>query len=303
MANKEQKELEESSSDKQLIKPKKKFGAYQIISLIILIVILCFSIIASIYFVNKIGWKNLFSNSGREEIQEYIQQYGGWSKYVYIGIVFISVIFAFVPNNVVAIAGGFIFGFWESIALTLIGVIIGGFAAFGLARAFGRPLIYQMADKKSLEKIEKKLEGKNSILFILFMLIPFIPSDIVCYAAGLTKMKFKQYAILSILTRIPGTIVSAYMGGGDIPWWIWVMFFVVLFAALFVIVKYGKRIANHMRKKKVWAPIADTFDELGDMNDTFNLGKKVPDKINTTEDTGKINLSEQDKDNQNYDQK
>lgn len=256
-------------------KPKKKFGTYQIISLIVLILILALSVTAAIVFIRAVGFKSLFGGEGgREKIQKYIEDFGSWSKYVYVGIVFMSVILAFIPNNVVGIAGGYLYDIWPSIGLTLIGVILGSLAVFGIARAFGRPLVYQMADQEKVEQFEKKLEGKNSILFILFMLIPFIPSDIVCYAAGLTKMKFKNYLLLVILTRIPGTTVSAYMGGGSIKWWIWLIFFAALFLLLVLVAVFGRKIAKRLRKNKVWAPLADTFEGLSDVGDTINFAKK-----------------------------
>jgi len=256
-------------------KPKKKFGTYQIISIIVLIVILALSVTAGIIFMRAVGFKSLFGGEGgREKIQAYIEEFGSWSKYVYVGIVFMSVILAFIPNNVVGIAGGYLYDIWPSVGLSLIGVVLGSLAVFGISRAFGRPLVYQMADPDKVEQFEKKLEGKNSLLFILFMLIPFIPSDIVCYASGLTKMKFKHYLILIIFTRIPGTIVSAYMGGGNIQWWVWAIFFGGLFLLLILGAIFGRKIAKGLRKNKVWAPLADTFEGLSDVGDTINLSKK-----------------------------
>lgn len=254
--------------------PPKKFGAYQIISIIVLILILALTVLAGIFFIKEIGWKNIFdAESGREKIQAYIENFGSWSKLVYVVIAFVSVILAVIPNNVVAIAGGYLYGTWTSIGLTLIGTILGSLAAFGLARAFGRPLIYQIAKPETMQKIEQKLEGKNSLLFILFMLIPFIPGDAVCYAAGLTKMKFKHFLILMSLTRIPGTSISSYMGGGDIPWWIWLIFFVVLFIIVALAATFGYKIGARLRQRKGWEPIAETFEGLNDVF-TLNIFKK-----------------------------
>lgn len=255
--------------------PPKKFGAYQIISIIVLVLILALTVAAGVFFIKEIGWKNLFdAQAGREKIQAYIADFGVWSKYVYVAIAFVSVILAVIPNNVVAIAGGYLYGTWASIGLSLIGTILGSLAAFGLSRAFGRPLVYQIAKPETMEKIEKKLEGKNSLLFILFMIIPFIPGDAVCYAAGLTKMKFKQFLILVSLTRIPGTSVSAYMGGGNIQWWVWVIFFVALFIVVALAAIYGRKIAAWLRSRnKNWEALAETFEGLNEVF-TFKIFSK-----------------------------
>lgn len=266
--------------------PRKKFGAYQIISIIVLTLILALSVAAIVYMVKELGWKTLFNaEGGREKVQAYIEQFGAWSKLVYVLIVFVSIILAVIPNNIVAMAGGYLYGIWPCIGLTLIGAILGSLAAFGLARAFGRPLIYQVVKPETMQKIETKLEGKNSLLFILFMLIPFIPGDAVCYAAGLTKMSFRQFIVLVSITRIPGTTVSAYMGGGNIAWWIWVIFFVALFIIVAIAAKYGRKIGARLRKKKGMEALAESFEGLHDVFtlDFLRKKKKVEEIIDNKE--------------------
>ncbi|HEY8424271.1 MAG TPA: TVP38/TMEM64 family protein [Clostridia bacterium] len=246
--------------------PQKKFGPYQIVSIIVLALVLALTIAAGVVLIKELGWKNIFNaESGRKKIQSYIEQFGSWSKCVYVAIVFVSIILAVIPNNVVAIAGGYLYGIWPSIGLTLLGAIFGSLAVFGLSRLFGRPLIYQIIKPETLHKIENKLEGKNSLLFVLFMLIPFIPGDAVCYAAGLTKMKFTHYAVLMSLTRVPGTVVSAYMGGGDIAWWIWVLFFVGLFFIVALAAIFGRKVGAILRKRKGMEALAESFESLNDL--------------------------------------
>jgi uncharacterized membrane protein YdjX (TVP38/TMEM64 family) len=266
---------ERNAPNTEISQAPRKFGAYQIISIIILSLILALSIAAIVFLIKELGWKTFFNaEGGREKVQAYIERFGAWSKLVYVLIVFISIILAFIPNNIVAIAGGYLYGTWPSVGLTLIGAILGSLAAFGLARAFGRPLIYQVVKPETMQKIESKLEGKNSLLFILFMLIPFIPGDAVCYAAGLTKMSFKQFVILVSVTRIPGTTVSAYMGGSNIAWWVWVIFFVALFIIVAIAAKYGRAIGARLRKKKGMEALAESFEGLHDVFRLDFLRKK-----------------------------
>ncbi|HEY8443859.1 MAG TPA: TVP38/TMEM64 family protein [Clostridia bacterium] len=269
-------------------KPKKKLGAYQIISIIVLAIILALSVLAIVYLIKELGWKTFFNaEGGREKVQAYIEQFGSWSKLVYVLIVFVSIILAVIPNNIVAIAGGYLYGIWPSVGLTLLGAILGSLAAFGLARAFGRPLIYQVVKPETMQKIENKLEGKNSLLFILFMLIPFIPGDAVCYAAGLTKMSFRQYLILVSITRIPGTTVSAYMGGSSIAWWVWAVFFVALFIIIALAAKFGRKIGAWLRTKKGMDALAESFEGLHDVFtlDFFRKKKAAKAEINPEDNT------------------
>ena len=64
------------------------------------------------------------------------------------------------------------------------------------------------------------------------------------------------------------------MGGGNIQWWVWAIFFGGLFLLLILGAIFGRKIAKGLRKNKVWAPLADTFEGLSDVGDTINLSKK-----------------------------
>ena len=50
------------------------------------------------------------------------------------------------------------------------------------------------------------------IAFFLLFLIPGIPKDILCYAAGITPMGFPYFAAVSTLGRLPGIAGSALIG-------------------------------------------------------------------------------------------
>lgn len=262
-----------------------KMGAVQIISIILFGLFLAGSILLLIIILRQIGWSNIVSNGGRDKIQEYIAGFGAWKDIVYTGLIFLAVIFAFIPNNVLGIAGGLLFGLWKSFFLTVIGTMLGCILVFWIARALGRPIVEKMVQPETLKQFERKLSGKSNILFVTLMLIPFVPSDIVCYAAGLTKMRFRDYVIMIALTRPWGILLSAYMGSGSVSWWQWLIIFAALAIVLFLIIKFGNRIARRLRRHRVWSPIADAFDEMGDLSIPLKINPK-PAVAGSLTDTG-----------------
>lgn len=254
--------------------PKKKIGAYQIISIIVLSLVVALSIAGSIIFVKKIGWSNLFSEGGKDRVRELISNSWARADVVYFAIVFLSVIFALIPNNVVGIAGGVMFKPFYAFILIYIATVLGSLATFGLTRAFGRPLVNQIADEKKLAKVEKLLEGRTGIIIFLFMIIPFMPGDIITYASGLTKIKFRNYLLVMILSRPWSIIFAVWMGGSNIPWWIWAIVIAAILGAFILLGVFGKKIAAYMRKRKAWAPLTDTIEELGSLTSLISWTKK-----------------------------
>ena len=64
-------------------------------------------------------------------------------------------------------------------------------------------------------KIDRSLTGakSRSALFLLFLL-PGLPKDFLCYAAGLSSMSLFEFVLLSGLARSPALLASVLIGTG-----------------------------------------------------------------------------------------
>jgi len=66
----------------------------------------------------------------------------------------------------------------------LVGLIIGSFITFYLARKLGRPFVEKIVDKKTLNKFDKKIRKKGLFILFLIYILPGLPDDIIGYIAG-----------------------------------------------------------------------------------------------------------------------
>lgn len=146
-------------------------------------------------------------------IRNWINSFGKFGILIYVLLqVFQVVIFA-VPGEVVQVAGGYIYNaFWGTI-LSLIGIFIGSCITFAIGRRFGEDLLKKLIPPKHYNEINTTINRpKNKLVILILYLIPGIPKDILGYIAGITKISFRSFALISTLGRIPGVFISAYMG-------------------------------------------------------------------------------------------
>ena len=223
----------------------------RLISVIILVFIL--AAFAALYFYAKSrGLIDIFSSS--EALQDYIKSYGALGPLIFGLLQVVQVVISPIPGNITTLAGGVMFGFWPALLISSSSILIGSLICFGLARAFGKPLVVRMVGTKITEKYLNVFSTRQRIVLIFMFLFPFFPDDALCLIAGISGMSWGFFIVAILLTRPLGLIVAALIGSGAIsmPIWGWAVIVgitVVLFA---LSIKYADKIqafASHIMDK------------------------------------------------------
>ena len=135
------------------------------------------------------------------------------SSLIFLGIQFVQVLFAFIPGEFVEVGAGYAFGWLWGTLLCLVGVAVATLLIFSLTRLLGRKFTNIMIDSKDLKRLNF-LNDKKKLTFILFLLyfIPGTPKDLITYFAGITKVKFGTFMLISTVGRIPSVLTSTLVG-------------------------------------------------------------------------------------------
>ena len=184
------------------------------------------------------------------ETKEIILSYGLYGPLIMTGLVAIVLLFGFISQIPLIVAGGYAFGPFHSMLYTLIGFTIGGTIAFFIARIFGRPFIKKIISKEALEKMELiPTENIRTTLFVLY-LIPLFP-DALCYISGLTNLKYKTYLLVSTIPRIPMVILFAIAGHSftNASLISVIIILLVIIILISLIIKFKTRIEGHVTKQ------------------------------------------------------
>lgn len=160
-----------------------------------------------------LGPKILEAAKDPDKFKELLGGSGIKSYLIFIAIQFVQIIFAFIPGEFIEVGAGYVYGSIKGLILCLIGAFLATAVIFGLTRIFGKRFTEMIIGKKDLKKLkflhdEKKLE----LIFALLYFIPGTPKDLLTYFAGVTKIKFGTFMLISTFCRIPSIITSTMVG-------------------------------------------------------------------------------------------
>ena len=109
--------------------------------------------------------------------------------------------------------GGVIFGVKAGFIYSMIGLILGSWLAFSLARIFEKVAVEKFVSEQTRKKFDYLVEHEGVILSFILFLLPGFPKDALCYILGLTPMHLGIFLIISTVGRIPGTLIACLQGG------------------------------------------------------------------------------------------
>ena len=178
-----------------------------------------------------------------EAFQAYIERFTPFSQLIYFGVQLFSVLLAPIPSNLTAAAGAMVFGLWTSFLLTWAAVVLGSIIVFLLARTLGQSFANRFVSQKLSDKYLDLIHRKRDVFLAMAFLFPFFPDDLLCILAGLTDLSFRRFAVLVLVFRPWGLLVSCAVGSSalSIPLWGMALLGVVGLAVFLLAMKYGDR--------------------------------------------------------------
>lgn len=145
------------------------------------------------------------------ELADWLLSFGAWAALISIMVMIIQTIATPVPLFLVAGANGFIFGVAWGIVITMVGALLGATVAFYLARVIARDYFSKRL-AKYMPQVEEMSKNSGAKVIFLARLVPILPSSIVSYAAGLSKVSFGAFFVASVFGKLPEIIIYTFLG-------------------------------------------------------------------------------------------
>lgn len=186
--------------------------------------------------------------SSLEEAREWFSSFGAWAWIIFFLIQIAQVVVLPIPAQITTIAGVLIFGAWKAFVISAIATLIGSYICFGIGKWFGVKVAYKLASKETVDKYRNLLTKKGRLLLPVMFLFPAFPDDLLCFIAGTTKMTWRYFIIITILTRIISIACICWLGSGElIPFsdWgipVWIVIGILMLTCIILIFKYQEQI-------------------------------------------------------------
>jgi uncharacterized membrane protein YdjX (TVP38/TMEM64 family) len=122
---------------------------------------------------------------------------------------------ALFPGTLLAAAGGLAFGAAGGSALAAGGAVLGGLAAFTLARTVGRGPAARLAERSPrLARLQALLERRGFAAILAARLMPGVPACGLYYAAGVSPVRYGAFTAAITIGALLRTTPYALLGGG-----------------------------------------------------------------------------------------
>jgi len=147
------------------------------------------------------------------QVMNIIRSWGILSPVISILLMVMQAVIAPLPAFLITAANGMIFGMFFGTLVSLAGAMGGALVSFMISRWFyDRYIKKALQDKKAAEYIEK-ISGKHGFKLILIArLLPFVSFDLISYAAGLSTIRTRTFALATLIGMIPATVVYTMLG-------------------------------------------------------------------------------------------
>jgi uncharacterized membrane protein YdjX (TVP38/TMEM64 family) len=159
-----------------------------------------------------------------------------------------QVLLAPIPGQAIDAVSGYLFGIWLGTLYAAAGIAAGSLLNFALARRFGRPLVARLVKPETLNRLDDLARRGGALFFFLIWLFPFVPDDLACLASGLTPMSTRQFLVLMITGRLPGILVSTWIGARATaisPVW-WGILVATMSLGAVAVWRWGEQIQSHL---------------------------------------------------------
>ena len=180
----------------------------------------------------------------QEQLALTLQKWGRWAPLITISLHILQVMTAPIPGTAIDAVNGLLFGPWLGTLYSMIGLIIGSVTVMLLTRKYGRPLMERFVEPSSIERIDRLVERRGSLVIFLIFLLPFLPDDAICFLAGLTPIPILELVLIVLIGRFPSVFLANLLGSQaqTFALWQWILLGVIFALMAGFVLRYRVKI-------------------------------------------------------------
>ncbi|SDL24356.1 Uncharacterized membrane protein YdjX, TVP38/TMEM64 family, SNARE-associated domain [Streptococcus equinus] len=163
--------------------------------------------------------------TNQEKIQMLIGQDKVWGAIFFTVFQMMQVVVPIVPASLTMMLAVMTFHPVVGVLTSCIGIILGSTILFLLTRWYGKRFCLLFIKENTLKKYEDLIEQHKSftVIFIIGMILPFAPADLLVMLAALSNMSLKTFSKIIVICKpisIIGHILLLFYGG---EWFLHIM--------------------------------------------------------------------------------
>lgn len=158
-------------------------------------------------FTTNVAWLST------DDVLTLLRSASHWGPVIVILIMAAAVVVSPIPSAPITIAAGSVYGHTWGTVYALAGAELGALIAFEIARRLGRDRVAKWIGSHSLPRAVNSQLGLTAVVFSA-RLLPAVSFDVISYAAGLTDLRRRWFAIATAVGMVPATFLLSHTGAG-----------------------------------------------------------------------------------------
>ena len=156
----------------------------------------------------------------RESISGFLAQMGALSLLVYVLMCFTRSLLL-LPSTPFIVAGAISFpqSLFLVMLISLLGIVIGGFLVYSFPTFGSYDELLEEKYPDKIASLKQKMHSRYAFWIVAgWSFFPLVPTDAICYVAGVAKMPFRKLAAAMLLGQTPLVIAYIFLGAGIGEW-------------------------------------------------------------------------------------
>lgn len=116
------------------------------------------------------------------------------------------------PAEIPTAAAGFVYGFWLSLPILVIGWLLSALATYAVGHYAGRPLLYRFAGERRFLRAERVVARGGWPILLAARFVPVMPFSLTGFVAGAAAVPLWRFVWTTVLGFLPITVIFALLG-------------------------------------------------------------------------------------------
>lgn len=140
-----------------------------------------------------------------------LNQYGALAPVVAIALILLHIVIP-LPAELLTFANGLAFGFWGGLAVSWTGFMLAALITYAAGRYWGRPLLERTVAERYRRRMDDWLEHQGPFPLLAMRLIPLVPFNAICLAAGAIRAPLWTYVWTTGIGILPLMTALTFLG-------------------------------------------------------------------------------------------
>lgn len=141
-----------------------------------------------------------------------MNKFGILAPIIFLLLQLVQVVFPIIPGGTSCLIGVLFFGPFYGFICNYIGIIIGSILAYNLSKRYGLKVIGLFFKEETIDKYLSYISNDRFLkIFLVGILLPGFPDDLLCYMAGISKIKWNIFVWSIILGKFFSVFMYSYL--------------------------------------------------------------------------------------------